>query len=406
MIKKIKLESGIELIMDKFDSVSSVSIGVWSKTGAVNETEGINGISHYIEHMLFKGTTNRTSMQLVSEVDSVGGQMNAFTGKEGTCFYIKCLNTNLFKCADVLVDMIENPLFDELEMEREKQVVCEEIKMNFDDPTDLILDVTDEFVFGDSNLGNSVLGTEETVKSITPEALRSYFDNQYTKDSVFISIAGSFDEERVIEYFNTKFNNLLETKQQPSDRVYLHKPQTKYLEKDIKQAHICLAKEGLSVKDKDHYALAILSNLFGGSMSSRLFQNIREIRGLAYSVYSSASYYKESGYFKIYAGVGKDKIDEALEGIKEEMDKLKTGEITKEEIDSAREQLKSGYMFSLETVQGRMIVNGRSNLQLGMILGQQEIIDRLNNVSHEDIVNVSKLIYDISDYSLAVVKGR
>ncbi len=406
MIKRIKLKSGIDLIMDKFESVSSVSIGIWSKTGAINETKGINGISHYIEHMLFKGTSNRTSMDIASEVDSLGGQMNAFTGKEGTCFYIKCLNTNLFKCADVLVDMIENPLFDEEEMEREKKVICEEIKMCFDDPTDLILDVTDEFVFGDSNLGNSVLGTEETVNSITPETIRSYYANQYTKDSVFVSVAGSFDEEAVIDYFNSKFNDLLDTKEEPEDRIYAYEPKTKYLEKDIKQAHICLAKVGLSVESEAHYALAILSNLLGGSMSSRLFQNIREKRGLAYSVFSTASYYKGNGYFKIYAGVGKDKIDDALEGIKEELDKLKTGEITKKEIESAREQLKSNYMFSLETVQGRMIVNGRSNLQCGRVPEQNELIEKLNKVSHEDIINVSKNISNISDYSLAVVRGK
>ena len=406
MVKKIKLENNIELIMDKFDSVSSVSIGIWSKTGAVYEKQGINGISHYIEHMLFKGTKNRSAVEIVSDVDKLGGQMNAFTSKEGTCYYIKCLRDHLFQCADVLVDMIENPLFDENEMEREKKVVCEEIKMNFDDPTDLILDVTDDMVFGNSILGNNVLGTMDTVNSFTKEMVEDYYYNQYTKDSVFISIAGNFNEDEVVRYFSSKFDKLENEKELPEYVPYEYTPKKEYLNKDIMQAHICLAKRGLSAVDFDHYALAIFNNLFGGSMSSRLFQNIREKRGLAYSVYSMSSYFKNDGYFKIYAGVNKDKIDETIEGIREELNRLNSEPISNEEIDSSREQLKSSYIFSLETVQGRMISNGRNNVQLGNILNQDEVLNRLDKITYEDVNRVSKLFNNLDDYSLAVVKGE
>ena len=406
MIKKIRLDNNIELIMDKFDSVASVSIGIWSKTGATNEIEGINGISHFIEHMLFKGTKNRNAVEIVSDVDRLGGQMNAFTGKEGTCYYIKCLREHLFDCADVLVDMIENPLFLKEEMDREKKVVTEEIKMNFDDPTDLILDVTDEMVFGDSILGNNILGTMDTVNGFSKETVEKYYYEQYTKDAVFISIAGSFDENEVTEYFSGKFSRLKDNKSMPIYRPYQYTPQTKYLKKDIMQAHLCLAKGGLSVASDKHYALAILNNLFGGSMSSRLFQNIREKRGLAYSVHSMASYFKDDGYFKIYAGVNRDKIDETINGIKEELDRLKNEEISKEEIDSAREQLKSGYIFSLETVQGRMISNGKNNIQLGDILTQNQVLDKLDKITYEEIHGICEMFDNIDDYSLAVVKGE
>ncbi len=406
MIKKIKLENNVELIMDKFESVSSVSIGIWSKTGANYETEGINGISHYIEHMLFKGTKNRSPVEIVSEVDKLGGQMNAFTGKEGTCFYIKCLGEHLFDCADVLVDMIENPLFDEKEMEREKKVVGEEIKMNFDDPMDLILDVTDEMVFGDSILGNNILGTMDTVNSFTKELVDEYYYNQYTKDSVFISIAGSFDEDAVIKYFSDKFKNLKKDKSVPKYIPYKYTPKKECFKKDIMQAHICFAKKGISAVEFDHYSLAIFNNLFGGSMSSRLFQNIREKRGLAYSVQSMSSYFRNDGYFKIYAGVNSDKIDETIEGIREELNKLNSGDISKEEIDSAREQLKSSYIFSLETVQGRMITNGRNNIQLDNVLSQENVLHNLDSVTYDDINKIIKNFNNLDEYSLAIIKGE
>lgn len=406
MIKIINLDSGIKLILDKVDSVKSVSIGIWCKTGSVNETAEEYGISHFIEHMLFKGTPDRNAFQIVNEIESIGADINAFTSKERTCFYAKCIDHDLFAAADVLTDMIEHPLFDPDELEREKLVVIEEINMNADDPDDVAIEEFDRIILDGSGLSHPVLGYKETVTSFTHDILDKYYREHYTRDSIVVSIAGSFDESEVISYFNKHFMNL-EPYQRVDNCGQLTGMNTNsVIVKDIEQAHIILGTTHVSATDNRRYHMSILSTLMGGGMSSRLFQNVREKKGLAYSVYSSNLFYNLTGEFAIVAGVAKDRVDEAIDAIKEELDRLDQESITVEEFERAKQQLKASYIYSQESTQSRMRTNGMNYLSICICPDQDEAIANIENVTLDDVEKSKKIISDFSRYTIVNVTGK
>lgn len=406
MIKVINLNSGIKLLLDSMDGVKSVSIGIWCNTGSVNERPEEYGISHFIEHMLFKGTPTRNAYQIVNEMESIGADINAFTSKERTCFYAKCIDEDLFKAADVLTDMVEHPLFEQEELEREKLVVIEEINMNADDPDDVAIEEFDRIVFDGSGLSHPVLGYKETVSSFNHDNLDKYYREHYTRDSLAISVAGSFDEHAVVDYFNKHFMNL-EYSQRHDDIGSLTGKQDKsVIVKDIEQAHIVLGLTHVPASDERRYHMSILSTLLGGGMSSRLFQNVREKKGLAYSVYSSNSFYNSTGEFGIVAGIAKDRVDEAMDAIKEELDKLNNEPIEFQEFERARQQLKAAYIYSQESTQSRMRSNGINYLSLGYCPDQEEALHKFDNVTLEDIEISKKMISDFSRYTIVNVTGK
>lgn len=395
-------------MLEPMDTVRSVSVGIWCGNGSVNESPGEEGISHFIEHMLFKGTENRSTFDIVNEIDSIGGQMNAFTGKEQTCFYVKSLDEHFRKSADVLTDMICHPLFDPEEMEKEKQVVIEEINMNLDDPDDVALDNLEDAVCRGTGMAHPVLGSKETVSSFTHEKVSEYYFSHYTRDEIFVSVAGSFDEDEVISYFDGCFGELRPHREStfcceapdPDNR------EKRTITKDIEQAHLALGISTFPGSDRRRFPLELLSSVLGGGMSSRLFQNVREKKGLAYSVYSMTGFYKSSGLFVISAGVAMDRTEEAVEAIGGELDKLREGGITKEEFMSSREQLKSSLIFSRESVQSRMIANGRSLHIYGRTFSQDEALDLIDGISMEDIEEVSEAVDHFDRYTLINVTGR
>ena len=406
MIQIIKLKSGIELILDKMDSVKSVSIGIFCKNGSANEREDEFGISHFIEHMLFKGTPTRNAYQIVKEMESLGAEINAFTSKQRTCFYAKCIDDKLYKAADVLADMIEHPLFDPDELEREKKVVIEEINMNADDPDDVAMDLFDQVVLDGSKLSHPVLGSKETVSSFNHDVLDKYYREHYTRDSIVISIAGNFDEDKICDFFNNRFLNLDDVSREDIDNAPNGRIENITKIKDIEQAHIVLGLTTVSATDNRRYHMSILSMIMGGGMSSRLFQNVREKKGLAYSVYSSNSFYKNTGEFGIVAGIAKDRVDEALAAIEEEVTKLGVEPISVDEFDTAKTQLLSSYIFSLENTQSRMRTNGSNFLQLGYCPDQNDIVELMLGITLEDVEDTKKLITDFSKYSIINVTGK
>lgn len=400
------LSSGIRMVMEQTSYVQSVAIGIWVKAGAVDEDPKYAGISHYIEHMMFKGTENRTAREIASDIDRIGGQINAFTGKEATCYYVKAIYSNYKQAADVICDMLSNSLFDKEEMKKERMVICEEIKMTQDAPDELSHETVTSLVFKGNPLGKSIIGTPTSLNRISRNVMVDYVNQEYTRDHIVVSVAGNFDMDEICAYFEEKLGNLAPSKAPKAHENAIYTPSYKTITKDIEQSHLCMAVKGLSLDDERYYAFSILNNIMGGSMSSRFFQNIREQKGLAYAVYSMQGNFSHDGYFNIYAGISHDKIKDAIYGIKDELDALKKSGVTAEELESSREQLKASYIFGQENVAGRMFKNGKNVLLGNRVKEAEEIIAGYDAVTMEDMEAVKSLICDIEQYSAALVTNK
>jgi|SRR5690625_1718411 len=387
MIETYTCKNGVRIVLEPVPTVRSVTIGVWVLTGSRNETEENNGISHFLEHMFFKGTKNRTAKEIAESFDSIGGQVNAFTSKEYTCYYARVLDTYKEHAIDVLSDMFFNSTFPEEEIEREKKVVIEEIKMYEDTPDDHVHDLLSRATFGNHPLGRSILGTEKHLNSFTKQTLIDYLDTFYTPNNVVVSIAGNVDAsfiEKVENYFD-RFNR----KNNEINRVkpkYVYDSITK--NKETEQAHLCLGFNGLSIEDKNIPSMMILNSALGGGMSSRLFQEVREKRGLAYSVFSYHSSYLDSGLLAIYAGTNKEQLHLLQETIHKTIDDLVQNGLTEKEFKNNKEQLKGNLVLSLESTNSRMSRNGRNELLLKRHRSLDDIIREIDAVDEQMIQKV------------------
>lgn len=400
MIKKYTLNNGLRIVAEKIDYVKSVSFGIWVKVGSTNENDNTNGMSHFIEHMLFKGTKNRSANQIAEDTDNIGGQMNAFTSKDCTCFYIKVLDENLDAAVDILSDMFFNSTFAEEEIEKEISVVIEEIKMYEDSPEDVVHDKLSETVFKNSPLAYPILGTIDNLKSYTRERVLAYKEEQYTPERTVISIAGNFDEDYLIKLLEDKFGKW-ENKQGLSEILDSdHNRNIIGVNKELEQLHVCMGTKTIGRHDDLYYPLMIMNNLFGGTMSSRIFQEIREKRGLVYSIYSFTSNYAENGLFGIYAGLAYENLEEAIKTILVEMDKMKEAKITEEEFNRAKQQIKSNFILGLESTSSRMSSIGRRELLYNEIITPDEIVDKINAVQLENIIKISKMIFNKENFTV------
>lgn len=406
MVTIKKLNCGTTVIMEKSERVQSAALGIWVRAGASDEWDEVSGVSHFIEHMMFKGTKNRTAKQIAEDVDKIGGVFNAFTGKEATCYYIKTLSSNICRGAEILLDMLTGSKFDQEEMDRERQVICEEIKMVKDTPDDDVYDTISELVAGGNPLGRSILGTPESLAGIDRSRLVDYRDQMYARDSIVVAVAGNFDEEAIEAIFEDRLTSLRDKK--PKKEIQLKPYQQSFNVKvrDIEQTHICLATPGIALDDPRYYAFVLLNSIFGGSMSSRLFQNIREQKGLAYSVCSMNLFSSYWGFFSIYAGVSPEKAEEALDAIHYELDTLQESGVTEEELAMAKEQMKSSYIFGLESVNSRMFSIGKNKLLLDRVYAEEEVLSSFDRVTREDIREVAEMIGDYSSYCGAAVTGK
>ncbi|EGL81933.1 peptidase M16 domain protein [Caldalkalibacillus thermarum TA2.A1] len=402
MIKTHRYASGLRLVMEKIPSVRSVSIGVWIGAGSKHETPDNNGISHFIEHMLFKGTTTRSARDIAEAFDSIGGHLNAFTSKECTCYYAKVLDQHVEYAFDVLSDMFFNATFSEEELEKEKNVVIEELHMYEDTPDDVVHDLIAEATYKNHSLGYNILGRKEVLQKLTPEDLRRYMDQYYTPENTVIAVAGNIDENQMIRLTETyfdRFKNQHKPKKQPLPRVtseHLLKV------KDTEQAHLCIGLEGLPLGDSKLYALILLNNILGGSMSSRLFQQIREEKGLAYSVFSYHSCFQETGSLHIYAGTSVHQVEQVYELCTSILHDLAQNGVTEKELRNGKEQLKGHLMLSLESTNSRMSRIARNELLLNRHLTLDQIVAGIDAITLDDVHQLASRLFK-QKHSFALV---
>lgn len=383
-MNKYTLSNGLRVIVEPIPTCRSVSFGIWVKTGSRNETIHNNGISHFIEHMLFKGTDKYSAKDIAEQFDGIGGNVNAFTSKEYTCYYAKVLDEHLPIAVEVLSDMFFRSAFDPVELEKEKNVIFEEISMYEDTPDDMVHDLIAKAAFEDHSLGYTIIGTEENLTAMNSDTLRQYMKDHYSIDRTVIAIAGNVDDSVVslIEKHFGQFHNS-GVEQQTSAPVF--SGNLIFHEKKTEQNHICISLPGLSAKDDQLYAMVLLNNAIGGGMSSRLFQEIREKRGMAYSVYSYHTSYQDGGMFTIYTGTAPKQTDDVLKVTMEMLSEIKNQGLTASELKKGKEQMKGSLILSLESTSSRMNRIGKNELMLGRHYSMDEIISRIESVELEHI---------------------
>lgn len=394
MYNLFTLNNGLKVVVENIEHFNSVSVGLWVENGSRNENSINNGVSHFIEHMLFKGTTNRNSKEIAEDIENVGGQINAFTGKEATCYYIKTLDTHLELGLELLSDMLFNSLFNEEDIEKEKGVITEEINMSEDSAEDVLMDLHAEAVWGEDGLSLPILGSENTVKSFNKEMIVSYLKSYYIPENCVISICGKVDMkniEKIVEkYFGDwqydDKNVTMYSKPEILDNNYFRR-------KDIEQLHINLGMPGLKIGDDDLYTLILLSNMLGGGAASILFQKIREELGICYSIYLYMSSHVNSGLVNVYAGLNPKYIKEAIDVILNEVNKFSKENITNEKLQKSKEQLKGNYILGLESTSSRMFSNGKSVLFLNKINTPSDVIKKIDKIDMESVERVKELTF-------------
>lgn len=406
MYKKHVLENGLTIIGEEIPYVKSISLGVWINAGSRIEDEEISGVSHFIEHMLFKGTRNRTSKQIASEIDNLGGQINAFTSKECTCYYVKLLDSHIDIGIDVLSDMILNSKFNEDDLDKERSVIIEELKMYEDSPEDLAYDLLTENIYKNDPLGMNIIGTEESLNRLNREKLLDYFNKYYVPNNSVIAISGNFNFDEIINKIEEKFKVWkkrdvnVDIKKAEFKSCFLTK------NKDIEQVNLAMSLEAVPIEsDKEVYALAVINTVFGGSISSRLFQKIREEKGLVYSIYSSQSLYRKCGELGIFASMSNEHLKEVYESIIEEIKIIKKYYLTDQEIKESKEQLKGSYILGLESTSSRMMSIGRALLLNSKVESTDDILKSIDNVDRETVKIVIDKIFNLDKLGVCIV-GR
>ena len=393
MCEEFVLSNGLRVVAEYIPHFPSVSVGLWIGAGSMYETKEESGLSHFVEHMLFKSTENRTTREIAVEMDALGGQVNAFTSKECTCYYAKVIAEHLERAMSLLSDLLLHAKMDEEEFEKERDVILEEIAMGEDTPEDLVYDLLAEAYFGEHPLARPILGTHDQIASVSRQALIDFRKKHYRPDNTVLAIAGQFDLEQfkaMAEKYLGSWQAQGETKM--PEAVHGCSGDVKRKKKDIEQVHVCLSYPGVSQDDDDLYPLTVMNNLFGGGMSSRLFQHIREEMGAAYSVYSYPSTYANCGTLSIYAGTSPELAQEVIDALHSEIKKLMDGGVTDEEFVMAKDQLKVSYMLGLESSSSRMSSIGRSKLMRGHAVDPDDVVKKIEAVTKADVERVIRRV--------------
>jgi len=386
MYDQCKLKNGLTIIGERLPHFRSISVGVWISAGSQYETKEENGLSHFLEHMLFKGTEKRNARQIAEAMDAVGGQLNAFTAKECTCFYAKVIDEHTELALDVLSDIVLHSAFDPREMEKEKGVVLEEIAMVEDEPEDLAGELIMRAQFGDQPLSRPILGPEENIRAFTRETVVGYHRRMYRPECSVLAVTGNYDWEKLREMAERFFGDWeMGDGSCPECTTELVPATLIRREKDIEQLHICLSFPGYKMGTNEVYPMTIFSSILGGAMSSRLFQRIREERGMAYSVYSYPAFYTSAGCLSIYAGTSEGHAPTVIQLIREEVDDLLKNGITAEEFHQTREQIKGNHVLGMESSSSRMNSLGRRMLLMGNTQTEDQMLEKLNAVTHEQV---------------------
>ena len=399
MVVRDVLDNGLRLITETMPHVRSVTIGVWLMRGSRHESDERGGIAHFVEHMLFKGTDSRSAEDIAQSIDSIGGQLDAFTAKEYASYYIKVLDEHVPMAVDLLADIVRRPAFAAAEIEREKKVILEEIKMVEDTPDDLVHELFTQHFWEGHPLGRPILGSKETVEALTQDTLREYFRGAYVAQNMIISAAGNLDHARVRQLVEAAFGDLVSTGAPLSaDRPQVV-PQVITRSKDLEQSHICLGTNSYQQNHDDRYVSYIMNTVLGGSMSSRLFQNVREKRGLAYAVFSGLSAYRDAGNITIYAGCSNEAVGEVIDLCVEELRGMKRGPVPEAELRRAKDHLKGSLMLSLENTASRMSHLARQEIYFDRHFGLDETLNGVELVTDVDVQRVAEDLF--SNGSLA-----
>ncbi|MDQ1668691.1 MAG: hypothetical protein QOE40_752 [Actinomycetota bacterium] len=396
VVRHTVLPSGLRIVTEAMPTVRSVTVGIWVGVGSRDEVSSLAGASHYLEHLLFKGTRRRDALAISSAIDAVGGEMNAFTAKEYTCFYARVLDSDLPLAVDVVCDLVTSSVIRSADVESERGVILEEIAMHDDDPTDMVHDQFAQVLFGDGPLGRPVLGTVESIERIGRSAISGYYKRRYQPQDMVVAVAGNVEHAAVVRLVRKAFDKAgldgVQAAPAPpriGDRPPAGIGGVRVVRRTTEQANVVLGTPGMSRRDDRRFALGVLNAALGGGMSSRLFQEVREKRGLAYSVYSYHAQYADTGLFGVYAGCVPRKVDDVLAICREELQKVADHGINLDELDRGKGQLRGSLVLGLEDTGSRMSRIGKAELVYGELLSVDHIINRINDVTLDDVSAVA-----------------
>jgi predicted Zn-dependent peptidase len=399
-VQKTTLPNGLKIVTERIESVKSISAGIWVKTGSRNESNELAGITHFLEHMLFKGTEKRTAYDIAQSMESVGGYLNAFTSTEYTCYFARCLDTKLDKAMDVLSDMVRNSQFPEEELEKEKKVVLEEMKMYKDSPDDYVFELFSSQVFNDHPIGRPIIGYEKTVSAYTRQNLFDYMTERYRPDNLLIAVAGHVEHDEVLKLVNEllplKKTEATENRDQP---LTPYETSRQEVSKAIEQTHMILGRRALNYDHPDKYLLLLANTVLGGGMSSRLHQNIREKYGYCYSIGPFNQSYTDSGLFGVYIGTDIDYVTHVRELISKEFERLQNEKIESKELEEAKAQLKGKLLLSQENTSNRMTRLAKSELYFNRFVTLDELVENIDAVTSEELLTFSQDFFDVNMYS-------
>jgi predicted Zn-dependent peptidase len=398
------LPNGIKVITEAMPHVRSVSVGIWVSSGSRRETAEENGLSHFIEHMLFKGTANRSAEDIARSVDSIGGNLDAFTAKEMVCYNTKVLDEHLPVALDVLSDLVLNPSFREEDIEKEKGVILEEIKMDADSPDYLVHEIFSSNFWKDHPLGKPILGTRETVKRFSQGMVQDYYRSVYTPANLLITAAGNLGHDRLVDLARERFQSRPSTTPEPPQPPpATHARISLRSKKDLEQVHVCLGVPSYPIPHEDRFTCYVLNTILGGGMSSRLFQNIRERQGLAYAVFSELNPYSDTGCLSVYAGTSLESAKQVVQSVLKEFTDLKQKVAPAEEVRRAKDHLKGSLMLSLESTSSRMSNLARQEMHFRRFFSLDELAESIEKVTGEDVQRVAQTFFDQKNVALTVL---
>lgn len=399
-VNKTVLPNGLQVVTEHIESVKSVSAGIWVKTGSRNEADELAGVTHFLEHMLFKGTENRSSYDIALSMEAVGGYLNAFTSTEYTCYYARCLDSKLPLALDVLSDMVRHSVFPDEELEKEKKVVLEEMKMYKDSPDDLIFEEFSSQVFGNHPIGRPIIGYEKTVSSFTRQNLFDYMSDRYQPSNLLVAVAGHVNHEEVVKLVSELLNQSNEKEvSQPEQPLTEYSTSQKEISKAIEQTHMIIGKRGLYYDHPDKYLLLLANTVLGGGMSSRLHQNIREKYGYCYSIGTFNQSYTDSGLFGVYIGTDKEYVTHVRELIAKEFEIIQQKPVSEQELKEAKAQLKGKLLLSQESTSNRMTRLAKSELYFNRFVTLDELVENIDSVTAEDLQRFTNEFFNGDEFS-------
>ena len=402
-VNRTALDNGIRVLTKHMPHVRSVSMGVWVDVGARDESITENGLSHLIEHMIFKGTRRRSAYDIAKEFDAIGGHTNAFTSFETTCYHAKVMDSRLESMVDILADIFLNSVFDPEEIERERPVILQEIGMSEDSPEDYLQTLAGKAVWGDTPLGRSILGTRENVSAFTSSDVKRFFKRLYQPDRILISAAGNLDHRQIVDLVRGGFEKIKPGNGFPERTAPSIRATTGVFHRELEQEHFCINTPGISITDKRRFAFSILNTILGGNMSSRLFQDIREQRGLAYSVYSFASSFMDRGLFGVYAGVSPENTELTIELVLKQLDNLKKTPVGSTELADSKEFIKGNLLLAAESNDNQMVRLAQNEINFGRSIPVSEVLAQIEAVSAGDIQELADRLFDNRQFSLTML---